>query len=340
MNDVIAFRFNANKNIGYGHFTRCNEIANVLNKSAVRTVAIIDSKSDIIHPLDTSCFSQILIVNEEKDIEETIAYYLQYKVSAMLVDHYHCDYDYQIKLQLNKVNWGQYNFTCHGEFLGHFVININPMAEPEWYSQCNISPHTQLLLGGQYAVIKRGNQTASSKIEKNIFFNKKLNKKKAFVCFGAGNDQGLLAQCVLLLAELKVYKQINVVCTRHSESIDIIKKFDDKSIMLHIDAHNTEFLMKNCDFALCTAGTLTFELANVGLPFSCGYFAENQKKLANSWSTLMGTEGLGELKKLTKETLTKSLIFDTEILYKLKQILQLQVDGKAPERIARALQQL
>lgn len=329
---MIAFRFNANAKVGFGHYVRCNEVASEIKRRGLKTLAIIDELSNLDAQIADSSFDVVTKVSVEDDASETLSFLREQKCHGMLVDHYHCNEQYQKHFIDAGIAWGQFDFKCEGTYLGRFIVNINPAASKAWYTDTKYSSSLRFLCGPQYAVLK--------KMENQQRVNEQSNNNKLFICLGGGDDQGLLYKLVSALAESKFVDELHVACGSKSTSIPMIGEQAYTNVHLHVNCHYVYSLMSSCDLAVCTASTLSYELAYVGTPFICGYWAENQKKLAGSWQEAFGVENLGDLSQLTRDDLYSAV---SDALLNIKQRKQqaenikTMVDGHGAKRIAEEL---
>ncbi len=324
---MIGFRFNVSSRVGHGHFVRCNAIANALGSQGIQTVAILDESSELPCP---NSFSKFVTISAENDAQETAIQCKTLNVTSLLVDHYHCDLDYQQVLIGYDICWGQYDFYCDGHYLGHFVININPAAKLVWYQECSLGVNTKLFLGATYAALKSLDTPKKSS----------NSDGSVLLCVGAGDDNGLLSYLSELLCQLSSIQRIHIICNSASTSVKTIQLRNNEKEQLHLDTSNINHIASLCQFAVITAGTLAFELNYLGLPFVIGYIAENQQKLAQSWEDSINAPNVGNLKHLTLSSLSEAvdqLILspdgkkaDEKVAYRL-------VDGQAAKRIAKVL---
>jgi UDP-2,4-diacetamido-2,4,6-trideoxy-beta-L-altropyranose hydrolase len=329
---TIAMRFNVNPTVGFGHFVRCNEIAYHLKKSDCNVIAILDQYSSI-STNSPIFFDNTFTLPTEQDALSTAEICVAQKAEALLVDHYHCDQNYQEQLNRYPLYWGQFDYKCSGSYLGDFLININLTATSAWYNDCQLSKKTSLLLGCKYAVIKHAltelPANTSSEHNGNIFFS-----------LGAGNDNDLYQTIAPLLLTLPSLKNLHLCCSSTCQSIGFLRVLAKKNtkLKLHINSNNIEKVMQQCTFGVISGGTLTYELATLGIPFACGYVAANQIKLCQGWHQKRSMLNLGDLSQFSVDDLQPIEQQITKInLSQLKQSVMNDNDGLGASRIAQQL---
>lgn len=316
---TIAFRFNVNAKVGLGHYNRCNVIAAELCKQGITTLAIIDTESDITH--SSHSFSSIIKLDSNKiDAEQTAKLCVSKQVVSLLVDHYHCDENYQSILIKHHVNFGQYDYQCQGTYLGKFVININPAASPSWYNNCKLNQEMIFLCGADYAITNPN------------LISLPNTSTGVLICFGGGDDKG--AAFNLIKQINSIYNgQIHYIATSSSSSVALLKSANITNCKVHLDQTDFSIALSQCHFAIVTAGTLSYEMAMIGIPFSCGYLAHNQIKMAQSWQAAGIASNLGDLTRpLSKATLSK-LCANIKVVKPRTPVL----DGNAAKRITKVL---
>jgi UDP-2,4-diacetamido-2,4,6-trideoxy-beta-L-altropyranose hydrolase len=273
----IAIRFNVNSTVGYGHFVRCNEIAFQLKKLGCNVIAILDRHSSLTMT-SAIFFDDTFNIANEQDAQSTAEICVTQKAEVLLVDHYHCDQNYQEKLNHYPLYWGQFDYKCSGSYLGDFLININLSATVSWYDNCQLSKKISLLLASKYAVIKHAltelTINTSSEHNGNIFFS-----------LGAGDDNGLYRTMAPLLLTLPSLTNLHLCCSSTCQSIRFLRLLANKNtkLKLHINDNNIGKIMQLCTFGVISGGTLTYELATLGIQFACGYVATNQINLCQAW---------------------------------------------------------
>ena len=115
------------------------------------------------------------------------------------------------------------------------------------------------------------------------------------------------------------------------------------NIKLHVNEKNMAGLMKGMDLAISAGGSTLYELAAMGVPTICFWFAENQKRLVESFvknkMTLGGYDFLSSERNMLAgiEKDFHLLCEDTHLREKLRQRAKQLVDGEGAKRIANLL---
>lgn len=290
---TVACRFDVNNFIGHGHFVRCNEIAYQLQKMQCRVIAITDKRS--LFPLDVkeTYFDKVFLLSHETDVQQTVEICEENEVTDLLIDHYHCDEIYQKYLLDRQISWGQFDFKRNGSYFGKYIINVNLSVKKSWYDHCYLAKTTELLLGSDYAVIKH--QLLQKMANDSLHFNGQV-----FFSLGGGDDHGLYEVLTPLLLSFKEISNLHICCSSHCESAPYLRAFAqlEKRLVLHLDLDSLLPVMQHCRYGVISGGTLTYELATLGIPFACGYLADNQIELCKSWQEQEQMTYLGDLKDI------------------------------------------
>lgn len=316
---AIGFNFDANSSVGYGHLNRCNEIAKELKKRKQKTIAIVGKNFN--NSFIDLHFDEVIKINSSfSDAGEIAQICIEKNIPKLLIDHYQCDVIFQETLTSYGIMFGQYDFKCEGSYLGKFVININPCANKGWYKKAVLNREIKLLCGAKFAIINPNLVT------------KPLEGEGVFVCMGGGNDNGVAASIINQVS--RVYKgEIHLVASSLSSSVPLVEKLNNANITTHVDLIDYSEIIKRCHYAIVSAGTLSYEMAYIGIPFSCGYFAENQIKIANSWQQSGLAHSLGCLTSKISGQPFKELLNNISLKKPRKPL----IDGLAAKRIAEVL---
>ncbi len=282
--------------VGKGHFARCNEIAKALTRQGAQCVAIIslDSTLATVHH-----FNDVYTVSPADDALQTARLCNQLGIKTILVDHYHCDSVYQRVLKSEGLKLAQYDNRCDGHYESELLININPAACKQWYQHCSFTTSPTLLLGIQFAVL-------NPSVAEHSYTP---SQRGLFICFGGGDDGGASYHIAKQLSEQYVYP-IHLACSDTSRSATLYTQEQPKNIQLHLNQQDLLAMLRFCDVALITAGTLSYEMCYLGLPFAYGTIADNQVNIAQAWQQLDIGLNLGPLENpLTEVNLEKLLHF-------------------------------
>ncbi|MEO2266922.1 hypothetical protein V1358_06380 [Pseudoalteromonas sp. YIC-656] len=318
---TVAIRFNVCAKVGKGHFARCNEIAKELRLLGAHVVALISTLCDM--PLEHQ-FDDVLVVEPLLDASQSASHCKVNGINTVLVDHYHCNYDYQRVLTDSGLALAQYDNRCEGKYSAKLIININPAATHSWYQDCDLEASVKLLLGVDYAVL-------NPNIAGKAFYP---TEKGLFICFGGGNDNGASYQIAKQLSHVYPYP-IHLACSDKSLSAALHAQEQPQGITLHINQSNLLRIIQHCNTALITAGTLSYEMCYLGMPFAYGYVADNQVKIASSWQKLEVGLYIGSLQQALSDANLSTLIHYLLNATALKQGECLDANGA--KRIAKAI---
>lgn len=285
MMSKIFFLFDSNKSTGYGHLSRCIEIAKSVNYCCI----FIGSFS-----VEAMEFLQVLgEVHNETSIDSSIFLLekLQLPGDIVLIDNY--DFTEAHLKDLNKMNlnWGAFDDFNNLKFEGaNFVINFRVNAESwtQYESEKNF-------VGIEYMPIDK----EFLKIRDLISVE---STKKAFVCIGSG-DLNNIASKVAQVAS-GYFKEVTVIdsSNRIGQSLNGIE-----NIKVISRVRNVAEQLDGASLAITGGGRLKYECAYA----NCPVIAIDQTELEEEDSKVLIDKGLlisgGRSWQFEEESLVKGI---------------------------------
>lgn len=337
-NTHVIFRFDVGSKVGAGHFVRCQLIAKQLVNLGVTCSAVISSDSKLPMINDDTIFSNIITLSNLDDGKELVKICHSLQVQTVLIDHYHCDHKYQLQLINSGIKWGQFDYFCSGHYLGEFVVNINPSRTEKDYRGSTLGSTTQLLCGLEYVVIRE--QFCHLKQLDLPALNQQQGAT-LFVSFGAGTTAPFAIDLLQALQNLTAVEQIHFLTTSLNSQLPKIKHIiDPQKCQIWVDHDDVATLVSECHYGIISCGTMSYELAKLGVPFTAGYLVDNQKVLLDGWQQTGLIDSVGFWPEANLEQLLlniKQYLSNYDLLMQRRQMLRLAVDGFGSQRIAEKL---
>ncbi len=369
---MTGIRCDANSIIASGHMMRCLTIAKELvrlGESVTFFVADNESKSlydAYVDDLGASIDVVVLGTNwqdMEVELEVLIPELRKRNIDRLLVDSYKVTVPYFERLKeicpvvyLDDLNEDTYpvdmliNYSGYYKSLGY---------EEAYKNTCGHQGQpSKLLLGLQYAPLREQFYIAS---------DERINENAISILLtsGGADTQGML------LATLAAAEEAGIILTDGSNSFNedagkngtlkkvrwhvvvgslvkdsaILDKFAEKhaDVTIHRAVTDMAGLMRQCDIAVCAAGTMLTECAAIGLPAIFYQVADNQKYNVDYWSSTGGMKFAGDV-ETDKAIVIKSicaelseLSADMAKLEDMRSRLAGITDGRGAVRIAKAL---
>ena len=197
--------------------------------------------------------------------------------SWVVVDGYRFDVEYQRTLKAAGLKLLLIDDTGHaGSYVADLVLDQNAHASEDFYQRR--APHTRLLLGPRYAMLRREFKSWRG-WEREIA----PHGRKLLVTMGGSDPQNLTLRVIQLLKSIKL-KGIEAAVVAggsnpHIESLEQATA-DSKTVQLHKNTVNMADLMAWADAAVSAAGTICWEMCLLGLPAILVDLAENQRPIA------------------------------------------------------------
>ncbi|WMJ24047.1 UDP-2,4-diacetamido-2,4,6-trideoxy-beta-L-altropyranose hydrolase [Paludicola sp. MB14-C6] len=325
---MIAFRVDANKQIGLGHIMRCISVAKELVK---RNVEVLFITADY-HPTDIikkANFQHIVLDSDYKHLENEVELLLPIltnkQVNCLIVDSYFISNKYFETLK-NNVLTAYIDDLAETRFSVDILINYNIFSDYQLYEKLYQNSQTKLLLGAKYAPLREEFQHVTLKeigehIEDILITTGGTDPYN--ICF-------LLAKHILKEKSFR-NKKIHIVIGNYFTNTAQLKKIAKHCNQLHI-YENIECisqLLLKCDIAISASGTTLYELCACGTPSIIFSFADNQTRIRKAFGEQNVMRDCGDFRTDTKYCIQHIMQSINELENKNLRILLCQKELKA-----------
>lgn len=340
-NQVVYIRVDANREIATGHVMRTLAIAKQIRQLGGECKFIVSDgyAIPIIHKYG---FEVICLESQWNDLEQEIPQIQQLiienKIKIILVDSYYVTKKYleclQSKTYVAYID--DLNLFCYPVNL---VINYSIYHDRFQYKTMNYSSRTNFLLGCSYIPLRDEFV--------GLVRSKKERVTDILITTGGTDKYHVTYSLLEYLCKNHILEKINIhaVIGRFNKDEIKIKQLADiyDYIYIYKDINYMSELMMKCDIGISAGGTTLFELCACGLPTICFSMADNQ---------ILGTESLadkgymyniGDIRCNINERVEdivrqlNYLIQDYDIRHEYSNKMQILVDGRGAERIAKYL---
>lgn len=277
MTSDLLIRADANTNIGTGHVMRCLALAQAWQnvggtahflcaKVPDGLVARLTAEGMVLHRLNEPSGSK-------EDAEQTTMLAQKIGSGWVVEDGYHFDADYQRAIKnvgLRLLAIDDYGHAKH--YVADLVLNQNIYANESLYH--NREPTTQLLLGTEYALLRRefwpwrGWRRMIPNVARNIL-----------VTMGGGDPDNQTLKVIRAIQQINGADLSVIVVVGgsnpHLATLEVAIS-DSPSIRLIQNVTNMPELMTWSDIAISAGGSTCWELAFLGVPALLIATAENQ----------------------------------------------------------------
>lgn len=291
----LLIRADAGTQMGTGHIMRCLALAQAWQEAggtvAFASAALPPALAGRLASEGAALFTVAAQPGGPDDTRLTIDLARTVGASWVMVDGYQFGADYQIRLKeagLRVLFVDDYGHA--GAYCADLVLNQNSYAHERWYA--DRSPHSRLLLGPRYALLRRefwpwrGWRREAPEVARTILItmggsdpdNVTLNLLQAL-------DQlttpGLEATLVIGGGNPH-HEQLQAAAARARHTTRIARNVSDMPA-----------LMAWADIAVSAGGTTCYELAFMGVPTLIIALAENQVAITESLAVLRVGRNLG-----------------------------------------------
>jgi UDP-2,4-diacetamido-2,4,6-trideoxy-beta-L-altropyranose hydrolase len=307
---ALLIRADGDTTMGTGHVMRCIALAQAWRETggevsfalAQHTPALLTRLADegfSTHTLETAPGSPA-------DAAWTIELTQQTGAMWLAADGYFFDATYQQTIKaagLPLLLVDDYGHADH--YCADIVLNQNISASEEPYS--SREPHTRLLLGTRYALLRRefwpwrGWQREIPAVARRLL-----------VTLGGGDPDNVTLTALHALRELDSPEPLNVEVVvggsnPHLETLHTTARELSHQVEVVQNVSDMPERMARADVAISAGGSTNWELAFLGLPTLAIIVADNQRPIAEALHAQGIVHNLGWYTKLSPATIAQSL---------------------------------
>ncbi|MGD0623536.1 MAG: UDP-2,4-diacetamido-2,4,6-trideoxy-beta-L-altropyranose hydrolase [Thermodesulfobacteriota bacterium] len=294
MNAILLIRADANLQIGTGHVMRCLALAQAWQDAGGQVVFAIAAESPSLEArLQTEGIEVTHLSAPPGSIDDAIQTMnlgRERSVDWILLDGYHFGTGYQRMVSSGPrlLVFDDYGHAEH--YYADVVLNQNLYANENFYT--NREPHTRLLLGTRYVLLRR-------EFSKWRGWRREIPEvaRKVLVTLGGSDPDNVTFHVIQALQGVKLDDLEVVVAVGgnnpNDEDLQSAIRGSRSSIRMEKNVTNMPEVMAWADMAVSAAGSTSWELAFMGLPAMILILAENQKKGAQLLAEKKVFLGLG-----------------------------------------------
>jgi UDP-2,4-diacetamido-2,4,6-trideoxy-beta-L-altropyranose hydrolase len=289
----IAFRTDANDEIGTGHFMRCLTLADALKKHGAQIcfvarklpahlIQMLDEKNIVFYELplinaekpDELPHSQWLQTSQNQDANQTIEALGSCMLDWLVVDHYGIDQRWEKSLRdtANKImvidDLADRQHDCDVLLDQNFYQNMDTRYVGK------VPGHCQLMLGPSYALLREEFRKQRRHVKPRTGEIKNL-----LVFFGGVDAQNYTSLALEAIVATSLQFDVDVVVGQQHPSLQDVEVFcKTHNYACHVQTHQMAALMAKADLAIGAGGTSMWERCSMGLPSICISTADNQEQ--------------------------------------------------------------
>ena len=282
---MYYIRTDGNPQIGAGHIMRCLSIAAAL-KDRGKVTIFITADEESASLISSRGFATLTLKTNWNQMEEELDTLLpilkEKQINKIIIDSYYVTQKYMeaVKEHSQIIYLDDMGMEAYPvDVLINYNIYANTILYEELYSnQKRKLP--QLLLGGKYVPLRAEFSTLDSKVRRVV--------RDVLITTGGG-DLYNAAGAILNAMEANIasfmgmrFHVVSGAYNPNTPGLKVLEK-ENSNIKVYENVRHMADLMKKCDVAITAAGSTLYELAALGIPTICFYFAENQKRGAESF---------------------------------------------------------
>jgi UDP-2,4-diacetamido-2,4,6-trideoxy-beta-L-altropyranose hydrolase len=324
----IFFRADGNEKIGLGHIGRCLALAEMVCDN-YDCQFLIKAPSDKVKEMILP-YADVIELPGNLSLENELDILSQYLTSkdALVIDHYSLRSNYQhlAKKKVSKL------VSIDDEALFHFysdlVLNHSCTGIAENYDK---EPYTQVLAGPEYLIVRTPFRNAALR-------NRTIrNVGSIFICMGGADPYNITCKVMDAVLSLPFVRIVVVTGSAYQNEEELNLRVIDTRVEWKSNLSAVEMIIhiEQCEVAVCTASSISFEICCVKSGLLIGIVEDNQKNIYKCLLDQGCAMGVGDFKHVGVESIAlhlKSLMNPIIINQQIQQ-QRLLIDGKSGERI-------
>lgn len=344
---ALVFRVDASTLMGTGHVMRCIALAQAWQVAGGKVYFCTSTNLPITlkQRLTLEGIEQLevlAIAGSDQDAQATGLLCDRIGSRLLVLDGYHFVTPYQQIIKNAGLRLLVIDDYGHADrYYADLILNQNAYAQANLYS--HILPETQLLLGCQYALLRREFWPWRDSLPKRIRTLEHNQLLQVLVTLGGSDPHNVTLR---LLAALKEISQVKVDVViggsnPHSEALHTWSKDQGDLVTMHSNVTNMPDLMATADLAISAGGSTCWELSLMGIPAILIVLAENQRLVAEKLSDLNVATNLGWYEQVSCEEIVKSVtqfLKNPNLLAIMSQNALNLVDGYGANRVISVIQ--
>lgn len=282
---MFYIRADGNPQIGAGHIMRCISIAETL-KDRGKVIIFLTADEESASLIASRGFATLTLHTKWDQMEDELATLLpileEKKVRNIIIDSYQVTPAYMdaVRKHANIIYLDDMGLEAYPvDVLINYNIYAKEIPYEELYHRKNL-PLPRLMLGGEFVPLRSEFSTLEGKVRRIV--------RDVLITTGGGdlyNSAGAILNAVEANIAAFMGIRFHVVSGAYNPNTPGLKTMEKENSNLKVyeNVRHMADLMKRCDIAIAAAGSTMYELAALGIPTICFYFAENQRRSAESF---------------------------------------------------------
>lgn len=311
----IVFRADASPEIGYGHLSRCLNLAQ----------AFVDQNSPVTLITHVSDKELNMFPAQEVEVVAPTSKRGAYPNGDLLIyDRYQTDFD-----EITGMHEKFPRIVIFDDGDSPVLHNVNGVINPSIdgnRARDRYPEQIKLFAGPEYFIVA------------NEFINttRSSSPEHIFLSMGGSDPLGQVPRVLPLLLKTSNRPIDAVIGSETVESLNLSRYESNEQVTFYSDVSNMADIMKDAHVAITGAGTMLVELAAMGVPTASLVLTDNQQNIANRFHQHEATFVMGRFNSLSDEELAEaidSFLTGHNELRQYSEKAQALVDGRGKYRL-------
>ena len=340
MNENVAFRFDAESNIGIGHLMRCIALAEELIKRGNNCFFLTKTNEEkLIKKIKkTGCIFEKLPYDLDiiSDSDYVGSFCINNNIKWIVTDHYKIDTKYINNLKSYNLKVLSIDDNANIFYPSDIVVNQNIGAEK---LDILISEKTKLLVGPSFVLIR-------DELLKRNLKKIKNNVSNILITLGGTDPDNFILKILKSLEDINRNIKKTVILGPFNKNYNKIKKYKkntNQNIKLVKTPDDITDIYINSDIAISAGGISNYELAYFGIPNIIIIVAKNQENIAYEMNEKKVSFSIGNKKDFKEEILfnkMQELIYNCQLRIKMSENGKKLINGNGKKKIVDFMEML
>jgi UDP-2,4-diacetamido-2,4,6-trideoxy-beta-L-altropyranose hydrolase len=306
---ILLIRADGSSRIGAGHVMRCLAIAQAWSdRGGLSAFVSAEIPLELKERITAEGFQCVQIHSPAgtlDDASELISLVKGRNAQALILDGYQFDERYHEVISMcGSITLAIDDHGSLPHYSTNFVLNQNLGATAESYS--TLSDHTELLLGSQYALLRREFRQRGSRRR----FRSQQNGLRCLITLGGSDFENVTEKAIQGLQLLDVdgleVRTIVGALNPHGPYLaDLVSGDTRFSLLSNVSDMADQYAW--ADFAIAAGGSSNWEMCYFGLPRIVVVIAENQRLIAEQLHREQVAINVGERANISPERIAEAI---------------------------------
>lgn len=349
---MVYVRTDANSTIATGHMMRCITVSKKMRERGQNVVFLVSDENSVFLLKDSefdyivlnTCWKCLGSADEIRKMKSILIneYDKSFNKPLLIVDSYYVDNSYFNQLK-DYSRIAYFDDLANEVYNVDYLINYNIFSNTIDYENMYMTKKTKCFIGPKYTPLR---EQFSFDVSRCFFIPSDEKRLSVLLTCGGGDNINILENFInAILDRDNRFVNFIIVIGLYNNNYRKLQKIiqRNQNISLMYNVKDMADVMKCCDLAISSAGTVLYECASTGLPTIFFSLADNQLLDAECFGNIPGMYYIGDIREKKEEKISTILSIMDDLINNPNERMEMSmnmrriIDGDGANRIANAL---